>query len=1085
MDIAAWLEGLALGEYAEAFRRNHVTPDLLGSLADNDLKEIGVTSLGHRRKLLAAIAALSDEGPPESPPPAKEQRHVAILFADLTDFTGLSQRLGAERLHDLASRYAATSGEVVVRFGGTVDKHIGDAVMALFGAPVAHGDDALRAVRCALGIHAAVNTLGREFDLPLSAHIGIAIGDVIAGAVGGDGQKGYTVLGDAVNRAARLAGLAGPGETIVDSDIRRAVEPAAVFNDLGRRPIKGYATDITIFRLDGLASDSGAGLFVGRQSEVAQIEALLDLCVRGRGHVAVLRGEPGIGKSRLLSEASARARSHGFAVIQGQALDFGEANRRDPLAQIVDGLIRLAHPKGSDQPELDPAALARAGIVDPITAELLADITGRQPNRSATDWLRAMDATTRDRKRQAAIVALAGAVARTSPLLIIVEDAHWADRTSLDAISGLAAGAEDWPILIAMTTRIDSDPLDADWRAGLKATPLTVFDLRALRTDDCLTLARHTLGDNETLARLCVDRAEGNPLFLDQILRYARDALSEAVPASIKSLVLSRLDQLSPADRGQVQAASLLGQRADRAALAHVLGQPVAALDEPARRGILRHTGDGLVFSHALVRDAIYESLLPSERRRLHERAATWFETRDRGQQALHLERAGNPAAADALILAAREAQDRFEPARALDHVDRALALSQAKAVRRAALSIRGNALLDLGRAQQAAAAFRDLQALADGEAERATALVGLASALRITDHYDEAFQSLDAAEPLAASAGDQAALARIHTLRGNLHFPLGHLERCLDAHESALAAAERAKSPDAEAQALGGLGDAEYARGRMMTACGYFSRCIEKASAARAVRIAASNRPMLAITLILANDLAKALAEAEAAIETAQRIGHFRAELVARHAAYWALAEMARYDEALPHVHRAQEITRILGAARFEPENLCFLGHVYARTARIDEARRSAELALARCRETGMAYIGPTVLGLCASVSDDAAARASMMAEAETILAAGSPGHNHFWFHRDAIEIGLDTHEPDLVERNAAALETFTAAEPVPWANFIIARGRALAAAQNQSSGANRAVLERLIAEAGMARLAWALPRLESALAR
>jgi hypothetical protein len=198
----------------------------------------------------------------------------------------------------------------------------------------------------------------------------------------------------------------------------------------------------------------------------------------------------------------------------------------------------------------------------------------------------------------------------------------------------------------------------------------------------------------------------------------------------------------------------------------------------------------------------------------------------------------------------------------------------------------------------------------------------------------------------------------------------------------------------------------------------------------------------------------------------------------------------MARYDEALPHVHRAQEITQTLGAARFEPENLCFLGHVFARTDRIDEARRYAAMALARCRETGMAYIGPTVLGFCASVSDDVAARAAMMAEAETILAAGSPGHNHFWFHRDAIEIGLDENDPGLVERNAAALETFTAAEPLPWANFIIARGRALAIAQQknpgqQNSGANRATLERLIAEAGTARLAWALPRLESALAR
>ncbi|MFO1188466.1 MAG: adenylate/guanylate cyclase domain-containing protein [Alphaproteobacteria bacterium] len=577
MDIATWLEALGLGEYVEAFSRNHVTPDILTSLTDPDLKDIGVASLGHRRTLLAAIAALASGAAALKRVPPKEQRHVAILFADLTDFTGLAQRLGAERLHDLATRYAAISEEAVARYGGTVDKHIGDAAMALFGTPVAHGDDALRAVRCALAIHAAMPALGGEFGLSLSAHIGIAVGDVVAGAVRGDGRSGYTVLGDAVNLAARLAGLAGPGETLVANDLRRAVEPAIAFSKIGPRAIKGYAAEIPVFRVEGFSSDGASGPFVGRQAELAQLDALLDLCGQGRGHVAVLRGEPGIGKSRLLAEAGARAASRGFKLIRGQALDFGEIDKRDPLAQIVGDMIRVAGQRPNSNPDGDRdgdparslaknlagnlAALVQSNAIDRATADLLADVAGGDRTQAVIDWLRAMDAATRDRKRQAAIAALAEAAARQGPLFVMVEDVHWAERSQVDQLAALAAAMTDWPILFAITTRLDVDPLDAAWRAQVGATPITVLDLRTLRTDDCLALARQALGDNELLARMCVDRAEGNPLFLDQILRYARDALSDTVPASIKSLVLSRLDQISSVDRNQVQAASVLGQR--------------------------------------------------------------------------------------------------------------------------------------------------------------------------------------------------------------------------------------------------------------------------------------------------------------------------------------------------------------------------------------------------------------------------------------------------------------------------------------------------------------------------------------------
>ena len=294
MDVSAWLKRLELGEYAAAFAANHVDAVTLRQLTADDLREIGVTSVGHRRRLLEAIAKLdesSNEKQKRTAGPDKERRPVTVLFADLCGFTALSRSLPDELLHSLLDSYLSAADEIVGRHGGTVDKHIGDAVMALFGAPVAHDDDMLRALRAAVELRERMPVLSRALDRDLVMHAGLAVGEVIVGASGG----GYTAIGEAVNLAARLTDLAPPGEIFVPRAVQLALADCAQFEARGHHMVKGFAEPVEIWRLAGLAQQQLSTLltpFVGRGAELAQITAILDNCqATGSGGVVYVRGE--------------------------------------------------------------------------------------------------------------------------------------------------------------------------------------------------------------------------------------------------------------------------------------------------------------------------------------------------------------------------------------------------------------------------------------------------------------------------------------------------------------------------------------------------------------------------------------------------------------------------------------------------------------------------------------------------------------------------------------------------------------------------------------------------------------------------
>ena len=331
-DIASWLAELGLDDYVDVFAENRIDFDVLGDLEEADLRELGL-ALGDRKRLLKAIDGLTATAepasapaapapaPPPTPAPAPaltpaaapegERRQVAVLFADISGFTRLAAERDAEEVHQMLNRFFAAVDTVVHDFGGSVDKHIGDAVMAVFGAPVAHTDDPERAVRAALAVHAAA----AELDPPMRVHAGVASGQVVASSTGSAAHLEYTVTGETVNLASRLTDLATAGETLISGGVHNAIGDRLNGESLGEKSLKGLLDPGVVWRADGLAETPSfvEGQFIGRTGEVAKFNAALEATLRnGQGQTLFIRGEAGIGKTRLLHEFQRLAGESGF-----------------------------------------------------------------------------------------------------------------------------------------------------------------------------------------------------------------------------------------------------------------------------------------------------------------------------------------------------------------------------------------------------------------------------------------------------------------------------------------------------------------------------------------------------------------------------------------------------------------------------------------------------------------------------------------------------------------------------------------------------------------------------------------------------
>ena len=1067
MDIAAWLRNLGLGQYAEAFAANDITSDILGTLSDVDLKTIGVQSLGHRKRLLAAIDDTKTPPPSAEVAADGERRPVTVMFADLTGFTQLANAVDAEDLHALLGRFFQAVDAEVQSQGGTIDKHIGDCTMALFGAPVAHGDDPMRAVRAALGARKAVSQLAEETGWPVGVHIGIAGGEVVASRTGSDIHSSYTVTGNSVNVAARLTEIAGDGEILMANPVFRDIAGSVDAETVGALALKGINRPVEAWRLRGLAvadGDERRGAFVGRRAELAQFSAALASCRdAGAGGTLVVRGEPGIGKTRLVAEFRRIAKAEGFGCHTALVLDFGTEAGADPAHLLARRLLDVA---ADADATMRADALGRAlsdGRIDDDHEAFLADLL----DIAHAPRLRApIDALTSDgriKRRTETLAALAARSSRRQSLLVAIEDIHWADPQTLDAVAGLAAATIDAPIVLVLTSRLEGNPLDAAWRARVGGAAVVTVDLTRLRDTEARELA-YTVGGGQDLIEHCLKRAEGNPLFLEQLLRYADEGT--AVPSSVQSVVLARVDRLGQPDRRALQAASVLGQRFDAEAVRYLLGEPTFDFADLVGRYMIRpEGGETYLFAHALIRDGIYAALLRERARDLHKKAAAWFEDRDAVLFAEHLALAADPRAVGAFLAAAEQQRAAYRNDAALSLVRRARPLAKDRDEVFALDATEGEILLDMGRAEQALGPLTEAEDAARKPEDVARAFYVRASALRMTDRIHEALLLLVRAEQAARDAGRTDFLARIHHLRGNLFFPQGRVKECLAEQRAALEAARFVGAPELIAMALGGLADAEYANNLLLSANRHFRDCVALAREHGLGRIEVANGSMIAVTQSSLGPLSLVLEEANANIEMARKVGHGRAEIISHHAAVLAATYTGDLDAAMRHLDMARELTGRLGAKRFEPENDVFEAIVLLQQQRHAEAATLAEKAWSKCDDMAKTYLGGLVIGYLAQATQDPVRRQWALEEGERLIAENAVGHNRLFFRLAAIEASLDSGFWNEADRHADALDRAFSEEPTPMTDFMIARARLLAR-HGRGEPIARADVERLIHE-------------------
>lgn len=966
-------------------------------------------------------------------------RQASVLLVELGNYSTLASELPTARSQALLQRYRTITGEVIHGLGGNLHERVGDTLMGVFGAPQARGNDAVRATHAALDIHRRLQTLGRELDLPLAVHIGLASGPVVCGGEG----AAFHVSGDTVNLAIRLQDMADRGDTLLSDTHHRLVAEHFHASRAGHLRLRGQDASLAVWRLQGAGRPARLRPLAGRHSELRLFRGLLEDCRDGRGQLLYVQGEAGIGKTRLSEEFMRLAAEAELAVHSSLILDFGVGSGQDAIGSLVRSLLGLPGDADAAQRRQRAEAFLAGDGADADQGAFLHDLLDLPLAPADKALFDALEAQRRQAGRHAMLVDLLRAACARQAVLLRVEDLHWADADTLDALARLVAAADELPLLAVFTSRREHSPLDGAWRHRLGDTALTSIDLKPLRQADALDLATALEVADADYTRRCVARAEGNPLFLIQLLQNAAGRDSDSLPPSLHNLVQAQLDRLPVEDRQALRAAAVIGQRFSEALLRHLIERPDYRCQRLVDHGLVRPQETDYLFSHALIQDGIYLSLLKAGKRALHRRAADWFAERDPLLHAEHLARADQPAAAaEAFCRAAQgeAARYRFERARQL--AEQGLALVPGQPALVCAL---GDIQLGLGNVDAAERAYR--QALAgDAEDELACrAWLGLAECRDIGDDFPGAVDALQAAQTLAEANNLSPALARLHYLRGNLYFPRGDIEACMGEHRRALHFAREVGCKEFEARALGGLGDAHYAAGRMVSASEVLQRCLALCEEHALGRVEAANRFMLGTVRIYLNHWEAALADSLASAETAARVGHMRAEIVSRLTAGWILIDGNQLQQARDQVRQALRLTHELGARRFQ----AFLQESQARILLAEgeaaQAREIAREALAGSREMGMNFIGPWILGTLALCSCDADERRAALAEGDSLLATGCVGHNYYRFYRAAMEVSLEDGAWAQAVDYAERLADYTRDEPCPWSEFFIQRTRAL----------------------------------------
>ena len=815
MDVGGWLRNLGLGQYESAFLKNAIDTDVLPELTEGDLEKLGIP-LGDRKRLIKAIRAMAGGSPSalltsevgENAPSdysamvAAERRHLTVMFCDLVGSTALSARLDPEDMGAVIDAFQATCARITLAFDGFIADFRGDGILAYFGYPSAHEDDAERTLRAALDIAAAVARLKTPAEEPLSVRIGIATGLVVVGDLGGAGAlREHAVAGTTPSLAARLQAIAEPNMVVVCDSTRSLLGNLFELEDLGPSDIKGIAGPTrawAVLRASSVASRfealhaTGLTVLVGRDEEFELLLRRWQRAKSGEGQVVLLSGEAGIGKSRLTAALLENLATEPHARLRYFC---SPQHTNSALYPIIGQMERAAGLVHDDTPQarLDKldAVLAQTStsIEDAaLFAEMLSlPNDGRYPALELTP----------DQRRQRTLDALilqVQALTRSSPVLMIFEDAHWADPTSLEVLSRAVDRIAALRALLIVMFRPEFDP---PW---IGQPHVTALPINRLAQREVVAIIDHLVGNKELPADVMaeiVERTDGNPLFVEELTKAVLEAESEgdgrrivtavpspglAVPGSLQASLMARLDRLGPA-KELAQIGAAIGREFSYALLAALVRKPEAelgsALDRLIAAGLLFRQGvpphARYLFKHSLVQDVAYGSLLRSKRHQLHAEIAGILERQFRdtidsspGLLSHHYKSAGKfDRAIPYSIRAGDVAASRYASSEATVHYQAAFDMAS------------------------------ELQASDEAGNARVQAVLKLASVATRREHFERDLRNLEGVRQLAESGANREQLCRILYWTGRMHFVLGNFDRGVEYAQQALRVAEEVGGGD------------------------------------------------------------------------------------------------------------------------------------------------------------------------------------------------------------------------------------------------------------------------------------------------
>ena len=994
MDIGQWLRDLGLQSYEQAFCDNGIDLDVLRRLTADDLKEIGVSAVGHRRKILHAVGELTAAGPQSEGlrvPHRAERRHLTVMFCDLVGSTALSARLDPEDLQELLRAYLARVDDVVGRHGGFVAKYLGDGALIYFGYPQAHEDDAERAVRAGLALVNSVSELTAAGER-LSARVGIATGLVVIGDLVGVGEaQERGIAGETPNLAARLQGLAEIGTVVIADTTRRIIGDLFELSALAPSSLKGFTELVLAWRVtgEGKAESRFEALHGTRLTPLVGRDEELDLVLSrwrqvkegGGGHVALLSGEPGIGKSRLVLALRERLRGESKTSLSYACSPHHANSALFPFVTQLERAARFA-PDDASEARLDKLeTLLQEAAAKPNNAvELFADLLGIPIGSPRA--LAVMSPLQKKGLLFRAFLAQLEGLAVRSPVLVVLEDVHWLDPTSRELFDQMVERLQRLPVLLVATFRPELAP---PWIGFPHVTLLTLNRLAQAQARSLVERVTGGKGLPPEVLEQILARTEGVPLFTEELTKAVLESglLEDAddhyvlnralpplgIPATLHDSLMARLDRLAPV-KEVAQIGACIGREFDHELLATVVPLPeaelVAALDRLIAADLIFRRGlppaSTYIFKHALVRDAAYQSLLRKRRQELHANIATALE-RDFPHAiearpelvARHFDEAGLfEKAVGYWLQAGRLVAARSANVEAIAHLRSGLASLAALPPGEPRLRMELALQLALGGPLLATKGFasREVEAVYEraqelsrelhNDAHLFTAIRGLGYVYHVRANLRGATQLIDEAVNLARRNGDPAMLVEAYHFAGAPTFHLGTFQASRDWHQQSLEAGDYRGRFHSEVY---GINMGVFCRayiGHCDWHLGYPDRALQIAEEALALAREVAHPFSIALALDYLAMLHQFRREPEAALRIAEearslcleyRFDYYNAWSALVRA--WAIAEQGLLEEGLAAYDAGLDEFRETGAELRMPHHLCLLAAVQRKAGR------------------------------------------------------------------------------------------------------------------------------------------------------